>query len=57
MGSSVTVIPAIEVDLAWETIRIDMTRPAIFKVIGINPLTGQSKIYMLKVSEKSLCLT
>jgi hypothetical protein len=35
---------------------IDMAQPRTITVVGINSLTGKEKIYILKVTEKGICL-
>ena len=35
---------------------IDMAQPRTLTVLGINSLTGKEKIYILKVTEKGICL-
>lgn len=35
---------------------IDMAQPMIITVVGINSLTGKEKVYILKVTEKGICL-
>jgi len=35
---------------------IDMAVPRTIMVVGINSLTGKEKIYILKVTEKGICL-
>lgn len=35
---------------------VDMAQPRIITVVGVNSLTGKEKIYILKVTEKGICL-
>jgi hypothetical protein len=35
---------------------IDMAAPRLIEVVGLNSLTGKEKIYILKVTEKGICL-
>lgn len=35
---------------------IDLAVPRCIEVIGVNSLTGREKIYILKVTEKGICL-
>ena len=39
-----------------EQLLIDMAQPRIITVTGLNSLTGKAKIYILKVTEKGICL-
>lgn len=35
---------------------IDMAAPRLIEVVGLNSLTGKEKTYILKVTEKGICL-
>lgn len=35
---------------------VDMAQPRTIMVVGVNSLTGKEKVYILKVTEKGICL-
>jgi len=39
-----------------ERLIIEMDRPRMITVVGVNTLTGKEKLYILKVTEKGICL-
>ena len=51
-----TEIDGVELNPFRRQITFDLSKPGSFIVVGINPLTGKTKQYILRVNERGLCL-
>lgn len=58
MATAVTeyLLHGIEVDPQKNELRIDLNQPRTIQVRAINELTRVEKLYILKITEKGLCL-
>lgn len=57
MGSCVAIKkPVLEISNDGGELYVSLDAPAVFSVKAISALTGEIKIYILKVSKKGLCL-
>lgn len=55
-GLTEYLLHGIEVDTARNELRVDLNQPRTIQVRAINELTRVEKLYILKITEKGLCL-